>query len=119
MSFSNVLMFPDVATADIDKALAAFEATFDVCVGMVHFQKLDGSDRSLFITRSASVIESIVGAANTNKSRDGQHKAREVKTDLVHVFDMAAKSWKSFHFAKVYGWSVSPRVTISEMLRQG
>lgn len=69
----------------------------------VVFTKKDGSERTMLCTTNEELIPQVVHETNTNNPIDFpvEKPARKVNEELMSVYDLEAKGWRSFRWDSV------------------
>ena len=86
-------------------------------VGEVYFTKSDGSDREMYCTLNSKIIEEHLGTENSVDDADVQHiHSSDINesADLIKVFDIEKKEWRSFKLSTVYELYIDGGMLIPE-----
>ena len=69
----------------------------------VTFTKKDGSERVMECTTNTSLVPQIVHETNTDNPIDfpAPKKERKVNEDIMPVYDLESKAWKSFRWDSI------------------
>lgn len=64
----------------------------------VVFTKKDGSERTMLCTTNETLVPQVVHMTNTDNPVDFPKKERKVNEDVLPVYDLESKAWKSFRW---------------------
>ena len=69
----------------------------------VTFTKKDGTERIMLCTTNEDLIPKVIHESNTNNPVDfpKEKPARKINEDVLPVYDLEAKAWKSFRWDSI------------------
>lgn len=86
--------------------------------GEVFFTKKDGTDREMYCTLNLKTIEEY-DKEHTDNLGEKYYTNDDNTTDMIRVFDLEKKEWRSFLLSKVYELYIDGELLIREPANKG
>jgi len=67
----------------------------------VIFNKKDGTERTMICTTNADIVPQIPHETNTDNPIDFPKPKKKVSEDIMPVYDLESKAWKSFRWDSI------------------